>query len=199
MPKKIQTLIVVVGEMGMGKTHTAQLIANKTGKHFYEGDNALPHGMKLKSKEAVDDFVKNYLIPAITREMVTHDDVVVAQALYFQEHRELIFKEFKDMAQIKFINVATSNELQLKNLQGRPESFWPEYATSSKPYFQKPPENSVYTTIENSHDELHVLTQINKIFSDFPKDRLVPLQQFFPLPVEKAKIVTQPVPTPAFR
>ncbi len=41
MPKK--TLIIVFGEMGMGKTRTAQYIADKTGMSFYEGDLALPN------------------------------------------------------------------------------------------------------------------------------------------------------------
>lgn len=181
MSKK-QSLVVVVGEMGMGKTYVAQLIADKTGKHFYEGDRALPLGMELRSKKAVDEFVKDYLIPAISRELATHDDVVVAQALYFQEHRELIFNEFNELAHIKFINVVTTLEMQSNNLQQRPESFWLSYAKASKASFQKPPEDSVYTSIENSLDEAQVLRQINRAFVGFPKDSLISYQQFFPLP-----------------
>lgn len=181
MPKK--SLVIVFGEMGTGKSYTSELIAKQTGMHFYEGDDALPKNMELKTEQDVHRFVIDYLIPSIKREVAAHNTVIVSQALYFQRHRELILKEFQQIAQVKFIHIQSTEEWQITNLKKRPEPYWLDYAKSSRPYFEYPPKSPLYFTIENSQDLASVLKQIKAIFPPLSKYSLV--SRLFILPAKQ--------------
>ncbi len=80
-----------------------------------------------------------------------------------------------------FINVNSTEEWQITQLKRRPEPGWLEYAKTSKPYFEQPPENKLYSTVHNNIDEIDILKQINGIFKKSSGETLTTWCTFFPI------------------
>ena len=84
------------GEMGSGKSWLAERLAEEMDITYLEGDHSLPsylidkiQGRRILTVDEVEDFVRHYLIPDIQKALVT-GDLVVSQALYRREHRQII-------------------------------------------------------------------------------------------------------------
>jgi shikimate kinase len=141
----MKEVIILVGEMGCGKTYWGKKIANELGLEFYDGDKSLPYDMKDRvarfiplTKEMVDDYIHNHLAPAI-RWLVKDDGLVVAQALYMKEHRDFLKKHLeKNGCVVTYWYLQTPFWQNLKQLWSRPKGFrWILYWLMNKPFFQK--------------------------------------------------------------
>lgn len=164
-------LIIVFGEMGMGKTFVGKLIAERFQYHFYDGDDALKKDQKLLNRDDVDKFIDNQLIPSIEIELKKNTNLVMSQALYFEKHRKKIQEYFRDLTSVRFIHVLATDELQNQRLLKRSEAegFWLPYAARSKRRFEGPPPgNPLYSQIINNTNEEDIITQVNKL-SYLPK------------------------------
>lgn len=164
------TLIIIFGEMAMGKNFVGKLLAEEFGFYFYDGDEALVDGQKLRNKEDVDSFVKNQLIPEIEKQVNKNPKLVVSQALYFEEHRKMILDHFKENMPVRFIHVTASSVVQRERLLQRPEAdSWLSYAARSHRRFEAPLSGSpLYSEIVNNKDKDEVIKQI-KTLSYYPK------------------------------
>lgn len=154
-------LIIIFGEMGMGKNFVGELIAQKLGYTFYDGDKAIRKGVdKLNSPEGVHSFVKNGLIPAVKAQLETYPNLVVSQALYFQKDREAISEEISKDTRFVRVNCAPKNQTQ-RLLQRNSSENWLQYAAISKPYFEEPPvDNKAFLYIQNDKTKEDVVSQI---------------------------------------
>ena len=152
--KKQPMVIVTFGEMGSGKSRVGlELSRTLPGRWgFYEGDDARPWytrvlGFLTKDNNgcctryvSVEHFVRNSLIPAIVRESAQHPQLVVAQALYFRDHRELIVAELnKRGIKCRFVHVLTPVGLQDEQLRLRNcGCCWRRYNRLNRQYFEPP-------------------------------------------------------------
>lgn len=155
-------LIIVFGEMGMGKNFVGECLAEVLGIHFLDGDTAISDKTSLKHKADVDQFVQFQLIPMIDRELKLHKNLIVSQALYFEEHRNLIENQFKYLTTVKFINVSATNALQEQRLLTRDQGqeFWLPYSVRSHRHFST---SGDFFTIENNKGKEEVIEQIKAL------------------------------------
>lgn len=135
---------VLYGEMGSGKTYLGKQEAEALGCKFLEGDECIPPAMaervrafKPLSKEMVDDYVRNHLLPAIVN-AAREGDVVVAQALYRREHRDSISARLRSEGiSVTWGYPHTPFWQNIRQLWARPRGFrWVLYWLLSKPFFQ---------------------------------------------------------------
>lgn len=156
--KPIPPVLTLIGVQGGGKSSDARLIANKLNGIFYDGDDALPGLMKFQVRKGlpilkfeVDIYVKYYLLPAlITKQqeaIAQNRPLIVSQALFFNDHRQLIKAKLTELgSNTHFLVVDTPTELQTAQIRARCDAQdRSEYAereiTSalwSNPYFQQP-------------------------------------------------------------
>lgn len=139
----MKTVLILYGEMGCGKTHRGKIYARGMGCDFLEGDDFIPWEMKARvagfkplSKEMLDNYVHNYLAPAIINQ--NSDDIVVAQALYLREHRAFL-QAYLELHDYKVIleRVPCPFWRNVKQLWARPNGFkWVLYWLMNKPFFQ---------------------------------------------------------------
>lgn len=159
-------LIILIGEMGMGKNFVGEMMAKEWGFHFFDGDDAIPPGKQLLHKKDVDAFVQDNLIPAITNNLKDYKNLIVAQALYFEEHRNKIYECFKSVTEVKFIHIIANQALQTKRLLTRSQEkiAWVPYAARSRRHFQIPIEaDRRYSTIVNEHGTNEISKQIREL------------------------------------
>lgn len=91
------TIYILFGEMGAGKNYIGEQLAQHLGCPFYDGDDVFPPKLKEKIKacksltrKEVRHYVISSLLPAIVGWNMNQENIVVAQALYIQEHRSFI-------------------------------------------------------------------------------------------------------------
>ena len=162
MMREIKMLIIIFGEMGMGKNFVGECLAREMSIHFLDGDTAIPAGTRLLHKADVDRFVTYQLIPAIESSLKLHNDLIVAQALYFEEHRKQIENYFKYFTSVKFIHVRATEKLQRERLLTREEGkeFWLPYRDRSHRHFSTQGE---YEIIDNTQGKEEVIKQIKAL------------------------------------
>jgi gluconate kinase len=138
----MKTVLILYGEMGCGKTYRGKMRARDWGATFFDGDDVIPPAMlervkqfKPLSKEMLDDYIHNHLAPAIIQQ---GDDVIVAQALYMQEHRGFLESYLEQRGyRVQFEHVGCSFKRNVKQLWSRPNGFrWVLYWLMNKPFFQ---------------------------------------------------------------
>ena len=136
-------LYLLFGEMGVGKNYVGERLAKHLGCEFYDGDFSMPEDMKDRVKrfsflpaKMIDRFVV-YLMQDIYYLLRDHEDVVVSQALYKEEHRQTIWNQFPSARLIHV--VPPSTYVHLSRILARPRGYrWALYCLMSKPFFQKP-------------------------------------------------------------
>jgi gluconate kinase len=158
----------LVGPMGAGKNYVGELLAEKLNCKFIDGDDFLPKELKEKifkfkplSKSDLNNFIKEHLIPKVEQQSYIHPDLVIAQALYRREHREIINKHFK--GQCRFIKIKTPLVTNLKRLLTRKKGIrWALYGLINRPFFQG---DDVFEcmTINNGESKRELMEDINKV------------------------------------
>lgn len=170
-------LTVLFGEVGIGKSTLGKKLSKDTGVKFIEGDDFLPKnldrqlakGIPLTATD-VDEFVIDNLIPGIQKEYSKSGTLIVAQALYFKKHRDLINATF-GVKNVRFVWLPVANILtQIGRLKNRTRSlFWVINAILSKFWFEKPKNSSIFEVTK----EEDVLTLRNKLITDKANDAII--------------------------
>jgi gluconate kinase len=145
----MKTLVILVGEMGSGKSYWGREFATLMDFKFIEGDDYLPPTMR----EAVDRFGRvtedmkgmllNGLRIVLHRELMQvrpHGGVVLSQALYNEADRQFLTRHFKAAGYtVDVYWVKPGFWRNLKQLWRRPRGLrWVLYWLMSKPWFEKP-------------------------------------------------------------
>ena len=159
----IKSLIIVFGEMGCGKTYIGQIFSRHYNAGFYEGDDALNdwnRRMGFYSKESVEKFVRDQLIPAIELQLQSYERLVVSQALYFEDHRQLIAHHFnKHGLIVQFIQIKTPVDQQKKQLLAR-GYYWLISAFLYRRYFESSHKAYIFN---NTEDHTQLKEEIAKL------------------------------------
>lgn len=144
-------IYLLFGEMGAGKNHVGELMAQQLGCEFFDGDTVIPEHMlqkvlsfKLFSASDLDQYVRLHLLPAIQSRHVEGQDLVVAQALYRREHRDIILNHQPFQGQITPVWITVPSFFTHKaRLVRRKQGFhWLLYWLACKPFFQQPPKGT---------------------------------------------------------
>lgn len=162
-------VIIVYGEMGMGKNYVGERIAKHLNLQFVDGDSLLPPSMLEKVKKfkpfttaEIDGFVNDHLLPFVLKEAKV--GLVIAQALYRQEHRNHITKQLVQAGiEVEFVLVAANSLFtHLERLWSRPSGLlWMLYGLINKPFFQA---GEPEVAIDNSGNEDSLNNQIENLF-----------------------------------
>jgi len=142
-------IYIFFGEMGTGKNFVAERWAERFGGQFFDGDTVIPEPVvrkvgkfRLLTTENLDDYVLNYLIPAIeTRAQDKH--LMVAQALYRHRHRNMIRDHFGEKNVTFLWLPVPSLWVHMQRLRSRGWK-WIIYGLLNKPFFQNPNEAELY-------------------------------------------------------
>lgn len=138
-------IIIMYGEMGSGKSYQGARLAAEAGMVFLEGDDYLPGLMayrierfKAITPDMIKSYILNHLIPAIHAHY-SPKGLVVAQALYLKEHRELLVSHLKLHGyKVELVRIETPFLRHMRQLWSRPKgAFWVLYGLANKPFFQQ--------------------------------------------------------------
>ncbi len=139
-------VIILIGEMGSGKTYSGKKLSKELDSAFFDGDTVATPRMvervskfKPLDKDIIDDYVYNHLGPEIFNR-AEEGHLVVAQALYRNEHRLWIRRQLEERGHRVFFWLVDTNFLtNLFQLWGRTKGLrWIMYWFLNKPFFQKP-------------------------------------------------------------
>ena len=158
-------LFVIFGEMGVGKNYVGEKLASYLECDFFDGDLVAPQTMVEKvskfkplSQEDIDIYVSMCLVPSINDRLNSNfqqKNLVVAQALYREEHRLFIEQVF-GKENVCFIWLPVVSQKQhFKRLLSRAQGWkWVAYSLFNKFFFQKPSSQMEVATIFNieGHD-----------------------------------------------
>jgi gluconate kinase len=137
---------IFFGEMGCGKSYNARRHAARTGAAFLEGDDLVSPEMaervrefKLLERSMIEQLVHR-LIEEIKLRAATVDHLVVAQALYIEEDRQLIDSELSIAGyEVTWNYVQTPPLRNARQLLTRPRGLrWVAYWLLNKPFFEVP-------------------------------------------------------------
>jgi gluconate kinase len=137
-------IIILYGEMGCGKSYHSSRLAWDLGWTVLEGDDCIPEEMAQRIKsfrpiplEMIQSYLLDYLVPAI-QTLDGHRGLVVAQALYRRDHRELVSQKLQELGhEVELRRIESPFLRHMKQLWGRPQGFrWVLYGLLSKPFFQ---------------------------------------------------------------
>lgn len=146
-------IYLIFGEMGIGKNHVGEKLAQYIDCPFFDGDTVIPKSMienvlifKPLTAKDIDNYVTNHLIPGI--EQRYKEKLVVAQTLYRAEHREQIRTHFgEERVKLIWIPARPITE-HFKRLLSRENGWgWVKYGLLNKPFFQNP----------SAYDDVHVI------------------------------------------
>jgi gluconate kinase len=144
-PQMKKKVIILYGEMGSGKNYQGERLAKSLGFEFFDGDLALPaylvertRNFKPLTPEMVNDFVYIDLLFAISGKVRRSKGIVVAQALYLREARDLLGTQLKAAGfDVEFRLVKVPFLQNLRQLLSRPRgNLWVLYWLANKPFFQ---------------------------------------------------------------
>lgn len=132
--RPMKDVIILVGEMGSGKTYWGKEMSRVMQADFFDGDDVIPSNMKdivykflPLTKAMVDDYVHCYLAPAIVleRNKSCKEHLFVAQALYRREHRTFLARYLLDNGVDKVVWrwIHVPFWQNLKQLWSRPNGF----------------------------------------------------------------------------
>jgi gluconate kinase len=142
----MKTVYILFGEMGCGKTYQGSRYAERHDFKFFDGDSVITPRMleKVKAfKPIPEDVLEEYmdtLFNAIADQMQDTDNLVVAQALYRNEDRELL-KTFLESFGFRVVMwwVVSKWHRVIDGLLTRENGWkWVLYWLINKPFFQKP-------------------------------------------------------------
>lgn len=154
----ITMLYLLFGEMGVGKNYVGERLANFLSCDFFDGDLVVPPEMVEKvvnfkplTPEMIDDYVHNHLIPGIDVRFDRANPLVVAQALYFERHRQAI-REYFGAEKTKLVYLPTPSVVtHMGRLYSRENGLrWAAFGLFNKFFFEKP--TSDVEVIENKRN-----------------------------------------------
>jgi gluconate kinase len=146
--RPMKDVIILVGEMGSGKTYWGKEMSRVMQADFFDGDDVIPPGMKdivskfrPLTKAMVDDYVASYLAPAILleRNKSSKEYLIVSQALYLKEHRDSLETYLEQNGiKVAYWYIWVPFWQNIRQLWSRPNGLrWILYWLMNKPYFQK--------------------------------------------------------------
>lgn len=139
-------LYVLFGEMGIGKNYVGERLATHLGCEFFDGDLVVPQSMAEKvmafkplSLEDIDDYVHNHLIGAIEQRLTPGKKLVVAQALYLRQHRDVIRRRFSKHG-VKMVYLPVPSRVtHMKRLYSRENGLkWAAFGLFNAFFFERP-------------------------------------------------------------
>lgn len=141
----MSNIIILFGEMGGGKNYWGEQMAEQLGYAFFDGDDAATPDMIArvsKFKPLTREIVQHYInqLTSTIVEMARYDDLVIAQALYFDQDRRYIHYILTCLGhRVTFKWVKPGFWQNLKQVYSRPRGLrWALYWLMNKPFFQKP-------------------------------------------------------------
>lgn len=152
-------IYILFGEMGVGKNYVGEKLAEHLGCNFFDGDDALSPFLKEKvsnhkplTVKEVEYFVRYDLIPAIDHRNCL-SNMVVSQALYRADHRKMISDYFG--SEVKWVYIRPPSVFtHMRRLLSRRKGWkWVALWLMSKPFFDRPPKDTL--TIRNT-DNLEI-------------------------------------------
>ena len=174
-------IYLLFGEMGVGKNYVGERLAKYLNCPFFDGDTVITAdmmrdilGFKILSPQEIDRYVYEYLIPAIIGQALQPNDLVAAQALYQQHHRDDVIEALSDNALLKATGhnlvkpvwiVSPSFISHGHRLFGRDQGAgWLAYWLACRPLFQEPPKETAMILNETDSD---LLGQIRRITGEW--------------------------------
>lgn len=164
-------IIIVYGEMGMGKNFVGDLIAQYLKLPFIDGDFILLSAMLEKVRRfkpltaaEIDNYVKTIVVPFLVGNSKL-GGMVFAQALYRAEHRQYIEEALEEAGiEVVFVLVPTHSIFtHLSRLLSRPRGImWAIFGLLNKPFFQKDGTTNYIELLNDSVEEV-ILDRISKI------------------------------------
>lgn len=138
-------VMLLVGEMGSGKNYWGEKWSYELDIPFFDGDTVVTPEMaervknfKPLTKELIDDYVYNHFGPEVFQR-AWEDHLIVAQALYREEHRAWIVRQLEERGHVvRVIHIATPFLQNMEQLWTRPNGLkWIFFWLLNKPFFQK--------------------------------------------------------------
>lgn len=158
-------VLYLFGLTGVGKTFVGSIIGEVADFHVYEADADLPVAMREKVARGEawteDEWTGFYfIIRDRVRELLeTHRRVVVTQATYRRDHRELMRSACDDL---EFVWITADRAINLDRIRARNDYVTVEYFELSLPYFEEPPDGT--KRIVNDTDAAAIVRQLTELF-----------------------------------
>lgn len=160
-------LLILFGMLGSGKNYIGEILSDGYGMTFYDADRDLPPEMReaIRKREIVPDTVRDHFFDIVVARLAELQeqapDLVCAQALYKEKHREQIQRAFPET---RFILVESTPELVAERLAHRQDGFVDaEYARKIAPLFDPP--QIAHSVIVNVAGKAEVTQQIDQILA----------------------------------
>lgn len=151
-------VIILFGLAGVGKTYAGEVLSQKYGFHFVDGDAWLTDDMRnviaKKSnftQEMIDEFTNVIIanIKALKDRGV--NNIIFSQALYRQKNRKQIMKSIAD---VNFVQVNAKDEVIEKRILSRGNTVNLAFARSFQEYFQPMPNVCIINNNSDGQDEI---------------------------------------------
>jgi gluconate kinase len=159
-------LIILFGLAGSGKNFVGDILAKQFNYYFWDADRSLPEEVQqsIREKKSFTQSMRNQITDMVIQEttklLLTHQKLVVAQALYKEANREMLRQKFPDAL---FIHVQADPEIILQRLKQRGSVVDQEYARTIAINFEEP--HFRHEKIINNKDEKTILTQLVSILA----------------------------------
>lgn len=149
------TLFIIMGVSGCGKSTIGTMLAKKLNIPFYDGDDFHPRKniLKMEAGEALnDDDRKPWLekINSFAKDNINESSLIIACSALKQNYRTLISEGLKT----KFIYLKGTAELILDRLNKREGHFMPPALLSSQFEILEEPENEIIVDISGETAEI---------------------------------------------
>lgn len=161
-----QTVAIVFGLAGAGKTYVGKVMHEHFGFYHADADAWLPEEMKnyiVENKLFTLEMLHNYveiIIANIVALKEKHPRLVVTQALYRQKNRQQLQQAFPN-CNLRFIQVDAADEIIMQRIIARSDWIEPNYAFNMRQYFEPMPNASVI--INNEKGAEHIIAQLKTI------------------------------------
>jgi gluconokinase len=160
-------LLILFGMLGSGKNYIGEMLSDDYGMMFYDADTDLPPEMReaIRKRDIVTDTVRDHFFDIVVARLAELQqqtpDLVCAQALYKEKHREQIKRAFPEA---RFILVESTPELVAERLAHRQDGFVDaEYARKIAPLFDPP--RLAHTVIVNVAGRAEIKQQVDQILA----------------------------------
>lgn len=159
-------IIVIFGYPGVGKTYVGNVLKEKFGFYFYDGDTNLSIGMKqaIKTKTQFSKLMRLLFFQRLHKSVGLlirkHPKLGVTQTFIKEEYRTKFLKEFP---QARFILITADNIIREKRLKKRSElSLDISYARYMVEHFETP-QISHFELSNNTDGHMEIVKQLQKI------------------------------------
>ena len=160
-----QPVLLLFGLSGCGKSHIGALISELTGRYFYDADADVTPAMAaaLAAQQPFTDAMRDEFFARMADRILAlqqvHGELVVAQAVYKQQHRDYLLAR---LPSLELVLVEANDELISQRIQARGEGISLASAAALRADFEVPgPETR---RIRNDGDDAHLVDQLNRLF-----------------------------------